>query len=543
MSVYTLDHCVTECAANKLSRLQVPKGQKKKEILLQIWEAFCGWVLYQLQRGKGCSVPIFARIGWEIYTVGRNQKKKRPFFCVTESFARGNGVQGMKEARPSEGAAGVGMSVSTVSMPSGFTSLEEINFTKIAIKYSKSLTKDLVFTGLRDIFHKLGAAISQGRTVKFEFPSIGILMSKDMRLAFQFDLVNVTINNNLQASGTSTHEMNDSMASIGGTNASISREQGEIVEPNQSARSSASTVPPLDLSRTVDTEDISADVKVVPTDEYFTNEQIHQGEMEQEASNEMASQAALSDDGNSFDRNNGILSIDPNPARVKAVEDAWNRQLNEVKEKLDEENREFEMLDEQHRQREIMAAERREMIRNEKLELQNFIRGQMKLKDEERAREIKEHRDAKNGHFLPLEETQRQRSREKMKKDLLLSLQDQISEKSERSKTRMEREREEERRFLDHVAYEMNQYKAQKEAISATQQKELKDAWQRDGFMKRMLREHRNAMKKHQMAASRKYQTSDASGSVGGGQSLGRSPSQNSDYSIGFDMRAKSRQS
>ena len=45
-------------------------------------------------------------------------------------------------------------------------------------------------------------------------------------------------------------------------------------------------------------------------------------------------------------------------------------------------------------------------------------------------------------------------------------------------------------------SYEMDQYKSQKEAINAIQQKELTTAWKRDGFMKKMLAEHRNAMRK-----------------------------------------------
>ena len=66
------------------------------------------------------------------------------------------------------------------------TPSEEINYSLLAIKYSKNLTKDMVFTGLRDIIKKMGEFISQGSEVQVEF-TIGTLVAKENRTKFLFN--------------------------------------------------------------------------------------------------------------------------------------------------------------------------------------------------------------------------------------------------------------------------------------------------------------------------------------------------------------------
>ncbi len=68
---------------------------------------------------------------------------------------------------------------------------EEINYSKLAIKYSKTLTKDMIFAGLRDIFHKIGEYVDRSYEFEIGF-TFGILLSKERRIRFDFDYLRLT---------------------------------------------------------------------------------------------------------------------------------------------------------------------------------------------------------------------------------------------------------------------------------------------------------------------------------------------------------------
>jgi hypothetical protein len=87
---------------------------------------------------------------------------------LTESFAKGFGLPYKKFTR--------------VQM----APLEEVNFTKIAIRYSNSLQKDDVSAGMRDIFRRLGQVLAQRRPVSVSF-AFGKLVSRDSKVSFHFN--------------------------------------------------------------------------------------------------------------------------------------------------------------------------------------------------------------------------------------------------------------------------------------------------------------------------------------------------------------------
>lgn len=70
--------------------------------------------------------------------------------------------------------------------PPQTTSIEEVNYSLLAIKYSKKLTKDMVFSGIRDILRKIGDFIHRGYELEIHF-SFGTLRAKDRRLKFEFN--------------------------------------------------------------------------------------------------------------------------------------------------------------------------------------------------------------------------------------------------------------------------------------------------------------------------------------------------------------------
>jgi hypothetical protein len=67
------------------------------------------------------------------------------------------------------------------------TAIEEVNYSLLAIKFSKTLTKDMVFAGIRDIIRKIGDYVFRGYEICIEF-TFGQLMSKERRLKFEFNI-------------------------------------------------------------------------------------------------------------------------------------------------------------------------------------------------------------------------------------------------------------------------------------------------------------------------------------------------------------------
>lgn len=93
----------------------------------------------------------------------------RPLFLLDDTFVK---VHRVKKKR--------------IHYPPQLTPVEEVNYSLLAIKFSKSLTKDMVFNGIRDLLRKIGDFISRGDQLEIEF-TFGILNAKENRVKFTFN--------------------------------------------------------------------------------------------------------------------------------------------------------------------------------------------------------------------------------------------------------------------------------------------------------------------------------------------------------------------
>ncbi|KAK1932546.1 hypothetical protein P3T76_012130 [Phytophthora citrophthora] len=168
MSLYTLNHLLNDCS----SRLSRTKGaaDKKRETLEDVWRAFNDWIESRFNKGKGVHIATFATITWETFTNSRNQPKLRPAFFLSDTFIKTYGLS--QKRLPLPGA--------------NLASLEDINFTKIAIKFSHNLIKDIVFCAIRDILQKIGMVASTGVPVSIAF-NFGRLIAKNRCVSMLFD--------------------------------------------------------------------------------------------------------------------------------------------------------------------------------------------------------------------------------------------------------------------------------------------------------------------------------------------------------------------
>jgi hypothetical protein len=66
-----------------------------------------------------------------------------------------------------------------------WSKMEEINFSKIAYRYSQCLSKDIVFVLTRRFFTRLGHAIAEGQKVSVDI-GVGTIVASERKLNFFF---------------------------------------------------------------------------------------------------------------------------------------------------------------------------------------------------------------------------------------------------------------------------------------------------------------------------------------------------------------------
>lgn len=139
---------------------------ERKPSMRDVWTVLNRYVVACMEERRGVIVPSFCKISWLDRGVA-----SRPTFQLLETFCRTYNV-----------IAAPGLAVSNVPE----TSIEMLDFTKAAIKYSRNLSKDNVFIGLRTIVQVLGEAVSSGRSLLLEF-DFGKFSASDRKVVFDFD--------------------------------------------------------------------------------------------------------------------------------------------------------------------------------------------------------------------------------------------------------------------------------------------------------------------------------------------------------------------
>mmetsp|Transcript_24746 Transcript_24746/g.41847 ORF Transcript_24746/g.41847 Transcript_24746/m.41847 type:complete len:562 (+) Transcript_24746:125-1810(+) len=165
---YTLDHVVGDLVderSNPDSQNRAPRGS---DFYYDSWEALNRWLESRLKNRQGGSVSPLGNFTWEFKDMEDGTRQCRPIFLLGDSFRKDHHIRGNKFHPPK-------------IAPS-----EEANFSLMAIKFSKSLTKDMLFAGIRDIIKKIGDYVDRIYEVEIEF-SFGILRSKERRVTFEFD--------------------------------------------------------------------------------------------------------------------------------------------------------------------------------------------------------------------------------------------------------------------------------------------------------------------------------------------------------------------
>jgi hypothetical protein len=168
----TLDDILTEILREKASSISLARGhttENKETIYKESWAALNAWIETKLSKRKGAEIPMLGSFTWEMKHQGDGRVMSRPLFMMSESFVKDHKVRRQRIHKSPD-----------IQKP------EEINYSKLAIKFSKSLTKDMIFAGTRDIIKKIGDFVDRSVEFEVEF-TFGVFRSKERQVKFEFN--------------------------------------------------------------------------------------------------------------------------------------------------------------------------------------------------------------------------------------------------------------------------------------------------------------------------------------------------------------------
>jgi hypothetical protein len=135
---------------------------------------------------KGAEAPNLGNFAWEFFSKSSDPQSSdhyamscRPIFVLSDAFKRVNNLPKKKLS----------------SLPPTLSPSDMINFHKLALRYSKNLTKDIIFSGFRDIVRKIGEIVAANKRIKLAF-SVGTLVVVEKNVTFEFDLDALKLDNN-----------------------------------------------------------------------------------------------------------------------------------------------------------------------------------------------------------------------------------------------------------------------------------------------------------------------------------------------------------
>ena len=258
---YTLDHVIADLVSERSNPDSQTKAPRGSDFYYDSWESLNRWLESRLKNRQGGSVMPLGNFTWEFKDADDGSKQCRPIYLVGDGFRKDHHIRGNKFHPPK-------------IAPS-----EEANFSLMAIKFSKSLTKDMLFAGVRDIIKKIGDYIDRIYEVEIEF-SFGVFRSKERRITFEFDnarlrqilpramaaeLEEKELGYTQEKSQFNKDYHQDGQAStvdFSLSNAMKNSSFADTAEPKTSGRSSAglydtSTLPALDLTYKEESNDMS----------------------------------------------------------------------------------------------------------------------------------------------------------------------------------------------------------------------------------------------------------------------------------------------
>lgn len=443
-------------------------------------------------------IATFATITWETYTNSRNQAKLRPLLLLSDTFVRTYGLQQKKPL------------VAPV-----MASCEDINFTKIAIKFSKNLTKDLVFCGIRDLLQKIGEVAATGSPVSIVF-NTGRLIAKNRCVSMIFDP--------LKFPRALEDQITRSM--LGSPRSAL----GNLADFE---------IPPEDaVSYSHEPQE------AVPTMSYGALDSVEEAlpTSRSNPENVIGFDMSLEEELQHFD---GMYSPTNEPANP-VMESAFKRHIAHLATEVDREVRyATDVQMQQRRDMETIALEQR-MRRLCAEDLQRHLKMQMTERRELKHQDKQEQKNTEpsaNSFYCDSEQTrlgfEDKEYLRQIKDELKGQLKDQISTKEQERMNERQKHLQDDKQFLRRLRTELDAIEHKQRHDRDERRQVLTSSWQRDSVMKKMVE-----AKKQQRVVEQLTQQGGGSGSPPKVDYLPNLPQPRTptprmaDFSVGFDIRS-----
>ena len=568
-------------ARNKISPVPMP------QLYFSVWDAYNAWVLDQMLKRKGADCPSLANISWEFYSKATDpadpesfQMRCKPAFVLSDQFRRNNSIPKSKK-----------LLLPTLS-PS-----DMINFHKLALRYSTSLTKDMIFTTFRDIVRKIGEIVGSGRRIKLEF-SVGVLHSKDRKVKFEFDPVALKMQGGENPIVFAMEKPLDASAAA----AQRAKEEREGDKTSTRVPKAQPASPPAEL----DERESEAPRAQAPSpavsrekEEFSSQENEAHAQLPDAYANEGDEDAgdrrfadtnadAIPQEavGTSYMGDNGDMEVEAeqllptkgNSIMLAVQEEAYERYIKLLEDDAVEENNLNALLVTLQEQKDMKETQKKAAASKKLKDLQAYQLEQMKKQHQMKVDEKIDRKAASATSFYPRagqEEAIEVENRRKIQNPfgvpvsrkflgipgvpkkglgyrlsedkLLEDLTAQIELKKRRAVEAKSMKREEEIRYIEHIAMEMDYDSESKKLEAQSKKTEMLQAWEREKFLRKMkalrlkgdiegLRRHHESHKMRSSqsqsqslpAISNQHDSSRSKSSAGGFSDV---------VSVGFDSR------
>ncbi|GMH95144.1 hypothetical protein TrST_g3259 [Triparma strigata] len=530
MSAYNFDRVVEECLKDK--RMSKKNGGKvvtsaETRVYYSVWESYNNWLLDQMIKRKGADAAGFANFSWEFYSKAAStndeeafQMRCRPAFVLADQFKKQNQLPKSKK-----------------HLPPTLAPSEIINFHKLALRYSNNLTKDMIFTTFRDLVRKIGEIIGSDKMIKLKF-SVGTLHSKERKTRFEWD--------------------SEALKMQAGDNPIVFTMTKPPVTP------AAPPTPADDFSSSSQVESaIAPQTDEVGQEENFSETNAgaipmpedYQGDYAEEGEDDM-----------------GVTGV------FAVQEEAYERYIKVLEKDAEEEDKVNKLLVTMMEEKDAKEAAKKDATKKKLKDLQLYQLDQMKRQMEEKDKEIVDRKSVTATSFYPRTDKEGGVDAELKDKisnpfsvpvgrkflgipnvpkkglgyrvsesELLSSLTSQIDLKSQKAVEEKEMRLEEEKRYCDHIAMELDYDSQTKQLEAQNKKQEMMMAWERDSFLKKMkslrlkgdiegLRAHHEEFHKA-VAGNTTSSVPTLPPVVSGNQGGSRGSQGFGDTSVGFDSR------
>eukprot|EP00741_Cyanophora_paradoxa_P017868 tig00021035_g17257.t1 len=172
---YSTAQLFADCAQSKR------RSRADAQMFARVWDAITSWARATFDEGRGIFITNFIKLTWyknshlrrrervDLGTLGVKEFQ-RPVAILLENFRKTHCIEYKHNRKPPL---------------ENHVHTEEVNWSKLAIKFSQDLNKDQVFSCTRDLVQRLGEVLAEGRAGRIDF-GVGSLVFADRAVDFEW---------------------------------------------------------------------------------------------------------------------------------------------------------------------------------------------------------------------------------------------------------------------------------------------------------------------------------------------------------------------